>query len=69
MPQPKDKARKSAGPSVEARNEPVLLLLLPPVSSDVIIPKSNLHCFGNRAFSRASPRLWNSMPSSVYGGW
>ncbi|XP_078103106.1 uncharacterized protein LOC144515831 [Sander vitreus] len=29
------------------------------------IQKSNLHSFGDRAFSRAAPRLWNSLPQEI----
>ena len=28
-------------------------------------PKSNLRSFGDRAFSRAAPRLWNSLPQDI----
>ena len=31
----------------------------------LIIPKSNLKCYGDRSFSFAGPKLWNSLPCDL----
>ena len=36
-----------------------------PVSSQLTVPQSRLKGFGDRAFSIAVPRLWNSLPGCI----
>ena len=35
------------------------------VPSQLVVPRSRLKGFGNRAFSIAAPKLWNALPGSL----
>ena len=34
-------------------------------SNLLVVPKTNMKSYGDRAFSVAAPRLWNSLPNSI----